>query len=173
MFTTDDDKLRADWELLAHGAVTLFWRKRLFDDAKEALRALDYRLVEVLCTTSDQFTADVGFGLNWLGQFGYEPWTGNLDALNDGLRDPPFGPTGCLALCLEGFHQLIAENPTLANGVLDVIEYQSRNQLLIGRRLLALVQTNDGSFHAAALGARGATWNQAEWLNSSRILKPT
>jgi hypothetical protein len=173
MFTNDEDKLRADWELLAGGAVTLFWRKTLFDAAKAAIRSLDYRLVEVVCTTSDQFTADLGSGLNWRGQFGYEPWTGNLNALNDGLRDPPFGPTGCLALCLEGFHQLVAENASLANGVLEVIEYQSRDQLLLGRRLIALVQTNDGSFSATGLGARGATWNQAEWLNSSRSLMPT
>ena len=169
MFFTDADLKRADWELIADGAVTLFWRKALLDNAKGSLRLLDYRLVEVVCTTVDKFASDLGSGLNWMEQFGYEPWTGNLNALNDGLRDPPFGPTGCLALCFERFDRMIAEDPRFANGLLDVVEYQSRNQLLKGRRLLALVQTDDGSFFTKKLGGRAAGWNQAEWMNSTRM----
>src|SRR6202041_350727 len=104
-------------------------------------------------------TSELGSGLHWMAQFGYEPWTGNLNALNDGLHNPPFEPANCLALCFEGFHRINAEDRQFANGVLDVIEHQSRNQLLLGRRLLALVQTDDGSFSTQSLGERRALWN--------------
>lgn len=171
MFVSDEDFSRADWELIAEGAVTLFWQKERFYEAKASLRSLNYTVVELACTTVEKFTFELSSGLDWIGQFGYEPWTGSLDALNDGLRDPPFGPSGCLALCFERFDLLIAQDAPLANGVLDVVEYQSRDQLLKGRRLLALVQTDDGSFSTPALGGRAAWWNQAEWLNSSRSAK--
>lgn len=65
MFITDDDKARPDWELLANGAVTLFWRKQLFEEAKAAVRSLGYHVVEVACATSGQFAAELGSGLNW------------------------------------------------------------------------------------------------------------
>ena len=163
-----DYEERADWELIAEGAVTLFWRKPQFEKCKNDLRLLDYRMVEIVCTNRKEFAGDLGSGLGWKEQFGYEPWDGNLNALNDGLRYPPFGSTGCLALCFERFDRLVAESPQLADGILDVVELQSRNQLLKGRRLLAIVQTNDGSFSTQNLGGRQARWNRAEWLNVAR-----
>jgi hypothetical protein len=170
MFINETDFQRADWPLISEGAVTLFWRTAVLNDVKDELRRLHYRVVEVSCATVDEFISDLSAGLNWMEQFGYAPWTGNLNALNDGLRDPSFGPANCLALCFEGFHRIDAEDRDLAQAVLDLIESQSRNHLLLGRRLLALVQTDQASFFTPELGGRKARWNGREWLNSARGL---
>jgi hypothetical protein len=154
--------------LLAAGAVSLFWRPALFETAKAALRALDYELIEITCSGVEAFKQALSDGLRWQDQFGYEPWTGNLNALNDGLRYPPVGEDAGLAICLRGFDAIAAEDPVFAHAVLDVIEYNSRHHLLHGRRLLALVQTRDAGFRADGLGARNAWWNEAEWLDANR-----
>jgi hypothetical protein len=112
------------------GAVTLFWRQALFDEAKVSLRQLDYTLLEVVCDTTERLVSEMSSGLNWAAQFGYEPWTGNLNALRDGLTEVPFGQSGCLALCFQSFHRVVDQNDAFARGLLDVVEYQSRNHLL-------------------------------------------
>lgn len=170
MFRSEGDEDRADYRLLQYGAVTLFWRAALFEAAKADLRALDYHLIEIACAGVEPFVQALGEGLRWRDQFGYEPWSGNLNALNDGLRDPPVGAEGGLAICLGDFHTIAREDAGFAQGVLDVIEYNSRDHLLRGRRLMALVQTADAGFHADGLGARAAWWNPAEWLNANRGL---
>jgi len=108
-------------------------------------------------------------GLRWHDQFGYAPWTGNLDALNDSLRDQPaFSPCGCLAICIEDFDKLVSVDREFAWKLLDILEYQSRDNLLLGRKLVALIQTNDNRYEADNIGARHAQWNRHERLWSSR-----
>jgi hypothetical protein len=108
--------------------------------------------------------------LRWKEQFGYEPWTGNLNALNDGMRDYPFGPSGRSALVLVGFHHLVAKSEELAQAVLDIFESAARNHLLLGKLLIALVQTDDPHYFCSGLGCRSANWNPREWLEAKRGL---
>lgn len=159
---------RADWPFLRHGATTLFWRKHLFESAKADLLSLDYNVVAIKCATIDQFTADFGDALGWEKQFGYSPWTGNLDALNDGLRHMEFPPSLAVAFAFESYHLIAAQDALFANAVLDVIEHQARDHLVAGERMVALVRTDDASFTAHNLGTRGATWNAAEWMDANR-----
>jgi hypothetical protein len=104
------------------------------------------------------------------GQFGYGPWNGNLNALNDGFRGYPFADAGRSALVLEGFHGLVAMDGDFAHQVLDIIERQARNHLLLGKILICLVQTDDNRYNCAAIGCRSANWNPREWLNADRGL---
>lgn len=166
MFRTAGDFDRADWELLRHGAITLFWREERFEASKAELGALGYRLLEIACVTPSQFRRAVSEALGW----GDGAWDGNLNALNDGFAAFPFGDCPDVAICLRDFHVIAGEEPAFAHGVLDIIEDWSRNHLLTGRRLLALVQTNDVNFRCEGLGGRSASWNAAEWLNAAREL---
>lgn len=164
------DTERADWPLLRHGAVTLFWRADLFTAAKQELAAIGYRLIEVDSASCAALIAALSDGLEWERQFGYAPWSGNLNAFQEGLAGAPFGDQMCLALCLQGFHRVAHDDAEFAEGLLDIIERESRNHLVMGRRLLALVQTDDGQYSTGPLGGRAATWNLAEWLDRSRKL---
>ena len=163
----------ADWPFLREGAVTLFWRKELFESARRQLLAAQYDLFVVSCLKMQEFRGRMSEALRWTEQFGYEPWTGNLDALNDGFRTVPFGPSRKFGLCLEDFDALVRSDARLAQGVLDIIEYNARDHLLSGCRLLALVQTNDPDYDAQNLGARHANWNRDEWLISARTIGPS
>ncbi len=98
---------------------------------------------------------------------GYDEWTGNLDALNDA-----FGMDfdGGLVLCFLRYDLLNAAKPEFAQGVLDIIESNSRDHLLLGRRLLALVQSDDPRIRFEPLGARAAHWNRREWFDKNRGL---
>ena len=108
--------------------------------------------------------------LKWQEQFGYEPWTGNLNALNDGMRYYPFGPSGRSALVLTGFHHLVAADCERAHIILDIIETAARDHLLEAKLLIALVQTDDPRYSCSDIGGRNARWNSREWLDANRGL---
>ena len=168
MFETDAELARADWPLLQNGPINLFWRSRLLQAAKADLSTLGYTLIEASCHSPDRFQRELGGGLHWFEQFGYEPWDGNLNALADAfvVFPPLLGEQA--AICLDGFHNLAAEDLPFAAGVLDVLAEGCRRQLVHGRRLVVLVQTDDSQFVCEGLGATRANWNTAEWLNKNR-----
>ncbi len=169
MFNSAADFQRRDWALLQNGAVNLFHREEHLLSAEEALEALGYRLDRLTCSGDmDAFHDQVSSVLNWRDQFGYDGWNGNLNALNDGFRSYPFGPTGRAALVLRNFHRLAADDPRLAHHLLDIVEHSARNHLLEGHLLIALIQTDDPDYASGPIGARSANWNNAEWLLSNR-----
>jgi hypothetical protein len=169
MFTTDADFQRADWPLVQNGAVNLFWKPAVLADAVDDLRKLRYRIAEVSCCSGRPvFYGQVSEALHWKERFGYHPWSGNLDALNDGFREYPFGPTGRSALVLNSFHSLAKDGKDFAHQVLDIIESAARDHLLTGKILICLVQTNDNGYECPDIGCRRANWNRQEWLRSKR-----
>lgn len=167
---SDNDLERADWFLLQNGAVNLFYKKDVFETAKKELSELGYRLAHVECNTAEEFKRDISDALNWEEQFGYKTWDGNLNALNDGLDSPPMNTKKLLAIACKNFEKLYLSDKDFATGFLDIFEYQSRNRLLFGERLIALVQTNDPNFESGEIGSRKALWNPKEWLDSERGL---
>lgn len=108
--------------------------------------------------------------LKWQELFGYESWSGNLNALNDGMRYYPFGPSRRSALVLTGFHHLVAVDSERAQIILDIIERAARDHLLEAKLLITLVQTDDPGYSCSDLGGRGASWNNREWLAADRGL---
>src|SRR5688572_8925771 len=126
---------------------------------------------QIECRENAQFIGELGEELGWATLFGYAPWSGNLDALTDAFHQLSREGDEQLALCLASYNALADQDPHFARGVLDVIERGSRSHLLSGRKLVALIQTNDPDFHCDGLGAAAARWNRAEWLNASRGLQ--
>ena len=61
-------------------------------------------------------------------------------------------------------------DPGTAQIVLDILARQARGALLIGHRLICLVQSNDPQLSFEPVGAMPVAWNDAEWLNSKRCL---
>ena len=171
MFTSETDFQRADWPLLQNGAVNLFWKHDILADACQQLHELAYEIADVSCAGSpSSFQAQMSRALSWRETFGQEPWTGNLDALNDGFRHYPFGPSARGALVLREFHHLVSADRERARSILDIIEWSSRNHLLKGQCLIALVQTDDPTYECEGLGCRSANWNRREWFEAYRGL---
>lgn len=161
---------RYDWPLLQNGAVTLYWKIEVFESAIAHLAELDYRVLRLRFDDSLQFQHDLSVALKWREQFGYSPWNGSLDALEDGFRYEPFESTDDSAFCVKNFDALARSNQQLSFALLDMIERHSRDYLLFGKRLIGLIQTNDPEFHCEGIGATSANWNEAERLNKARGL---
>ncbi|MBS0297608.1 MAG: barstar family protein [Proteobacteria bacterium] len=169
MFSNEADLLRADWPLLQNGATNLFWNPSLWREAQESLRTLGYEVAEISCREGrNTFCHKMSAVLRWHAQFGYSPWDGNLNALNDGVRGYPFGPSRRAALAFDGFDALAEADPEWAQIVLDILEASARDQLLWGRTLIMLVQVDDPDFDGGTLGGRSAQWNRKEWFRAAR-----
>jgi hypothetical protein len=163
-----EDTDRADWPLLQNGAVTLYWRMELFEMAVNSLAQLRYRVLRLRFNEPQQFMGDVSKALKWQQQFGRQLWMGNLDALNDAFRSEPFESADDSAFCIENFQAAVEYDPKWSTAMLDVIECTSRDYLLFGKRLLALIQTRDATYRCEGIGATSAHWNKEEASNSAR-----
>lgn len=163
MFMTEADYRRADWQLLQNGSVHLFWSCEVLSETRQSLAELGYEESEIVFgSKAPGFHVQMSNALKWQDQFGYGFWSGNLDALNDGMRHFPFGPTGQNVLIFLGFHHFASKSPQTAHAVLDIIECAARDHLLSGRLLLALVQTNDKRYVCPPVGARRVGLNPRE-----------
>jgi hypothetical protein len=146
---------RADGPLLCNGAVNLFSRRQNYAAAVAALDGLGYRMLIFRCGP-EYFIDEMSVTVKWREHFGYEPWSGGLDAFNDTLHGEPFDTADDSAICIKNFHMLVADDEDFARGLLDIIEHQSRHYLLFGKRLIALIHTQDKSFRCEGLGGRTA-----------------
>jgi hypothetical protein len=157
-----------DFELLQHGATTLFRRPALFNAAVDQLAALGYLVHRIDAQARGSFVAGLTEALRFHENFGYTPWGGNLDALNDAFREVLFGDHRGVAFAFHGFDALHRVEPRLAQVTLDILEGSSRDHMLFGHRLLAVVHSDDPDLNLGSLGGRGVTWNRQESLTADR-----
>ncbi|WP_419901743.1 hypothetical protein [Kiloniella sp.] len=170
MIFKDEFSGRADWPLLQNGAVHLYWKPEVYEDAIQSLKTLNYRIMNIHYENIDQFKSDLSSSLKWQEQFGYSPWDGNLNALNDGIREEPFNSSDRNAICISNYQALASDDKYFAFKLLDLIARHSRDYLLFGKVLIGLIQTNDPNFRCEGIGGTQASWNLSEWKNSSRGL---
>lgn len=158
----------ADWPFIRDGAVTIFLKAVVLEEAISLVKSEGYVVEEIDCSTDDSVIRGISKALCWEKWFGYEPEHLNLNALNDALRYEPNPERKRLAIVLRNFTVYRNSQQREADAVLDVIEYQSRNHLLHGERLIAFVSSEDPNLHIEPLGGRAANWNEKEWLMSAR-----
>jgi hypothetical protein len=159
-----------DFQLLQNGAVTLYYQTAILDQDLVWLRDNGYQVETIDCRELPEFKRLMSVALKFKAQFGYDEWNGNLDALNDAFRELEANSESGFAICFLRYDLLTASEPLFAEAILDIIERNSRDHLLLGRRFLALVQSDDPRIRFNPLGARQAQWNRREWLNKNRGL---
>lgn len=164
---SENDAGRLDWQLMQNGAVTLYFQTAILKEDLAWLREHGYQIENIDCRDLVGFQHQMSRVFKFKEQFGYDEWTGNLDALNDAFG---IAFEGGLVFCFIRFDLLKAASPDLAQGILDIIESNSRYNLLLGRRLMALVQSDDPRIQFGPLGANAANWNRQEWFNKNRGL---
>jgi len=163
-----------DFRLVHNTFVTMFWRSSLLDETVDWLRSHAYDVVEFdagpWASAADMF-ADVADGLDFPEYFGR-----NLDALNDCMRDVASGDYGWhadatgLVIVLRAFDTFAAVDRRTAQFMLDIFADQARCAILIGNRIMCLVQSDDPQLAFEPVGAMPVMWNDAEWHNSKRGL---
>lgn len=155
-----------DLQLLGTGACVLYYQMSVLNDHTDRLKLHGYQVVTLdsrQWTSMEAFHQAVSSALRFPEYYG-----GNLNALNDCLRDVEFPATGRLALRFHHYDSFARAFPRPAQAVLDILEVQARIHLLRGKRLLMLIQSDDPAIEFAAVGARPMHWNDSEWLNERR-----
>lgn len=168
VFHGDDDYQRLDWQLLQNGSVRLYHRAEILTEDIAWLAAHGYVVHNFDCTTwetEDNFHDAVSAALNFPGWYGR-----NSNAFRDCLGDIKIPEDGGCALVFRRYDQFAARQPQLAQWVLEDIQDNSRKLSWWGRRLMALLQSDDPRLEFQPVGACAVGWNRREWLNSARGL---
>ena len=163
-----DETQRLDWKLLERGAIALYYKSSVLSADLGWLRQHGYVAHELNAGTWDTPQAFHTEAKRVLGFPDY--YAKNLASWVDCLPELPVPDDGGMALVFRQYDAFARAEPRLAQTILDSIESTSRRFLLTGRRLLALVQSDDPRIRFERVGALPVTWNPREWLESDRSL---
>lgn len=157
---------RLDWRLLERGAVALYHRPSILSADIGWFKHERYVIREFEAanwTTAEAFHFDAKRVLEFPAY--YAP---NLMSWLDCLAELNVPDEGGFIVVFRGYDAFAKAQPHFAQTILDSIETTARRFLLTGRRLLALVQSNDPRIRFERVGAMPVTWNPREWLDSER-----
>ncbi len=162
-----------DYRLVQNGFVTMFWQSSLLAETTDWLRSHAYRVVDFDAgswSSDRDMYDDLAVALNFPDYFGRNP-----DALKDCMRDVASGDYGWdpqadtgLVIVLRAFDAFTAECRSTAQIVLHIVADQARCAMLIGHRIICLVQSNDPGLAFEPVGSTRVTWNDAERPKSAR-----
>jgi RNAse (barnase) inhibitor barstar len=155
-----------DWRLLRNGTTTLYWKLEFLEKAISELKKLAY---DIFIFDSSNWKNQQDFHDNAKAVLHFPDYYGmNLNAFTDCIGDVESKNTGTV-IVFKAYDSFMKKDNESGWKILDILEYQSRNLLLFGQRLIVLVQVEDPQFTVPALGGRAALWNQNEWLDKNRV----
>lgn len=161
---------RLDLRLLESSAVTLYHKASVLSHDVACLQQFGYR-VYALDASAWKTAAD--FHAEAKRQFGFpDRYSGNLASWIDCLGELEMPNEGGVVIQFRHFDGFAKADPQFAHTLLDSIESASRRFLLLGQRLLALVQSDDPRIRFERIGAVPVNWNPREWQDSDRGLRP-
>jgi len=161
-----DETSRLDWRLMERGAIALYHKPSILAQDAAWLKANGYRVLDLdggLWTTPAEFHADAQRVLNFPAHY-----SRNLAGWVDCVAELDVPDEGGLAIQFRRYDKFAAAQPQLAQTILDSLESTSRRFLLTGRRLLALVQSDNPRIRFERVGALPVTWNPREWSDADR-----
>jgi RNAse (barnase) inhibitor barstar len=164
-----DERRRLDWWLLEHSPVALYFRATVLETDMSWFTGQGYRVLSLRAGAYSSSTAllvALGELLSFPDYYGE-----NLDAFYDCLSDVEVPEVGGLVLVLYDFGSFAAADRPAAQALLDICAHRSRHFLLMGRRFLVLVQSDDPRIEFDLVGATSVAWNPRERLNALRGLE--
>jgi hypothetical protein len=87
----------------------------------------------------------------------------SLDAFDDLLGDIEIPYVGGIIVVFDHFDTFARHHECEAQALLDIFADNGRRHLLLGKRLLLAIQTDDYGLTFAEVGATPVMWNPAEW----------
>lgn len=174
-FGTDDGNT-LDWEILLNGSLSLYRNCQYLKEDVLWLQLHGYRIFNVDCITwnsEDSMHESLAETLSFPAYYGR-----NFNALKDCLWDIAVPDDGGVAIVLNSYDAYARGSGSAnrqtgmhdAETVLDILAGASRYFLLLGRRFIVLVQSEDPRMHFEGLGSVATQWNRREWLNKDRGL---
>jgi hypothetical protein len=157
---------RLDWKLLERGAVALYHKGAVLSHDLGWFRQQRYVLHEF---DAAAWTTPADFHGAVKGPLGFPAYySGNLASWIDCIAELPVPDDSGTALVFRRYDAFARSQPQFAQTILDSLETTSRRFLLTGRRLIAMVQSDDPRIRFERVGAMPVTWNPREWLDSDR-----
>jgi RNAse (barnase) inhibitor barstar len=157
---------RLDWKLLERGAIALYHKGSVLSQDVAWFRQHAYVIHELdgsRWTSGADFHSDAKRALNFPDYYGK-----NFASWVDCVAELAVPDEGGMVLVFRRYDALVRADSHLAQAVLDSIESTSRRFLLTGRRLVALVQSDDPRIRFERVGALPVTWNPREWTEADR-----
>src|SRR5215208_2096952 len=158
---------RLDWKLLERGAVALYHKSSVLSQDLGWFRQQGYTIHELDAgpwKEPAEFHADAQRLLSFPSYY-----SKNLASWIECLADLAVPDESGMVLVFRRYDAFARTQPQLAQTILDSIESTSRRFLLTGRRLLALIHSDDPRIRFERVGAMPVTWNPREWLDSDRV----
>jgi len=159
---------RLDYRLLRDGGLWLYYSVSVLGEDVAWLRDEQYLVHEFDCKTwrsEDDFHVGVAATLNFPDYYGQ-----NLNAFNDCIRDVEVPDEAGLALVFHHVDSLPTDGASFFPGVVDILTGAIRTNLLIGRRLVILLHSDNPAIRFEPVGSVPIPWNPREWLNAKRGL---
>jgi hypothetical protein len=177
-FTSLEENNHAlDWEILRDGGICLYRRNDYLQQDIDWLVEHGYQVYSFDCSSwiSEQAMHDqLASLLSFPAYYGK-----NFNALHECLTDDLVVPDeGGTIFLLDRFDVFAKRSEAErrppgrveAEVLLDIVARASRHFLSTGRRLIALVRSDDPLLHFEGLGSVHTCWNRREWLNKNRGL---
>jgi RNAse (barnase) inhibitor barstar len=160
-----DSWQRLDYQILRDGGISIYRSVKYLDEDVSWLLAKGYNVENFDCSaweTVEMMHEDLQRKLCFPDYYGR-----NLDALNDCLRSDLVIPEdGGLVVVFRRLDIFVHGADALraaAEGMLDIFAGAAREALLRGRRLIAIIQSENPGLSFGPLGAVHALWNKREW----------
>lgn len=160
-----DEDENLDWSIMRDGPIVKYFSSDILKDHIDQLEKMRYRIIEVstLMWTKDNFHKKIRDAFDFPDYYGE-----NLAAFKDCLGDMFDRKFNGLAIVFRHFDSFHSKEQDLSEGILDAIFSESWAWLLTGKKLMALVQSDDPDFEIGMIGGFNPSWNGMEWLNSRR-----
>jgi RNAse (barnase) inhibitor barstar len=169
IFTDPERDHPLDWMILQVSPVALYFAPAVLEGDIRWLADRQYVVYSFDCGEwrSDRMFHDAAADV-----LRFPPYYGrNLDAFDDCLSDLDIPDEGGAALVFHRFDAFAERRKRTAQAILDIVAVQSRIFSLLGRRLLALVQSSRPDVGFETVGACPVAWNPKEATNASRVLQ--
>ena len=163
-----------DLRLVQDTYVTMFWKAAVLRDVTTWLAEASYTVVTV---DASEWRDPDGMHRGLAAALSFPSYYGrNLNALDDCLVDVAAGDYGLrldatgLVLVLLRFDVFATNERDHAQALLDIFARQARSAMLVGHRMMCLVQSDDPELSFDRVGSTAVGWNEAEWLDANRGL---
>jgi len=176
----NDEQL--DWIILRDGGVCLYWQQEILADELNWLKSNGYRIVSFDAAgwhSASEWDSERRMHESLKAHLSFPDYYGmNLNALDECMLDDLVVPdSGGLAVVLNHFDRFFkpvssgaSDEKSTAEVLLSIFAKAVQYHMLLGRRLLILVQSDNPTIQFGRLGGVPALWNHREWLNKNRGL---
>lgn len=152
-------------EILRDGPICMYYKNAILDEDCTWFNDHRFEVFDLDCRswTRKNFHKKLKEGLRFPEYYGE-----NLDAFEDCLEDMFNQDYRGLVLVFRNFDQLVEQDRSSSEALLDIIACASREWLVEGHKLICLIQSNDPNLHFPELGGISPGWNGEEWFNKDR-----